>query len=393
MRSWVRGSALFLFNSCLAVFLSYGVFFDNVSSKFGLPPSYTSLVFGVFAICYSLSSVLLGVFMNTRGPGKAILLGGLLMAAGMMLSSVAPSFSVLLVTYGVIGGLGSGSMWMPTSYVVFDTFDAGEIKSATGLVSSGTAAGLLYFPLLERYVIESLGVDAAFLSVGLVVLVFTLMAYQVSKKSMVSPRFELGDVARALKTRRFAGLYTYYAAGNAFARTLVMIFVVDLYASRGLGLEIGAIALSLIGVGSLMGRLTAGTKRVGEETMAALGFILQGASTAGLLLSSDPIPIAFFAILFGVGYGAYIPEFALIVRKDFGMERYGSIFGTLLTSFGIGAFVGPVFEGSLVTATGGYALGFEVAATVSVVAGLSLLYFGSRSSGGAQAETAHGGET
>ncbi|MDG6898600.1 MAG: hypothetical protein JRN24_02570, partial [Nitrososphaerota archaeon] len=97
--------------------------------------------------------------------------------------------------------------------------------------------------------------------------------------------------------------------------------------------------------------------------------------------------------LFGVGYGTYIPEFALIVRKYFGMERYGSIFGTLLTSFGIGAFVGPVFEGSLVTSTGGYALGFEIAAAVSIVSGLSLLYFGMKSSKAAPTAIVYTGET
>ena len=376
MGGWFRGFALFLFNSCLAVFLSYGVFFDNVSLKFGLPPSYTSLVFGVFAVCFSFSSILLGLFMNVRGPAKTILLGGSLMAAGLMLSSVAGSFSALLVTYGVVGGLGAGSMWLPTSYVVFDTFDEGEIKSAAGLVSAGTAAGLLFFPQLEGRLIASLGVDAAFFAVGSVILLFTLMAYQTSRRSRVSPRFRLGEVARSLKTRTFAGLYVYYAAGNAFSRTLVTIFVVSLYASRGLGQGTGWLALSLVGVGSLAGRLTSGTMRASEETVAALGFMVQGVSALGLLLSYNVLAIAVSALFFGVGYGAYIPEFALIVRKYFGMERYGSIFGTLLTSFGIGAFVGPVLEGSLVTATGAYALGFEVAAAVSVASGAGLLYFG-----------------
>ena len=163
--------------------------------------------------------------------------------------------------------------------------------------------------------------------------------------------------------------------------------MVSLYASRGLGLGTGTLALSLIGVGSLAGRLTAGAKRVNEETMAALGFVVQGVAAAGLLLASDVVAIAFFAFVFGIGYGAYIPEFALIVRKYFGMERYGSIFGTLLTSFGIGAFVGPVFEGNLVTLTGGYALGFELASATSVLSGLSLLYWGRMNSSRAPLQT------
>ena len=192
MHLWFKGFALFLFNSCLAVFLSYGVFFDDVSLKLGLPSSYTALVFGVFAVCFYFSSVILGLFMNTRGPGKTILVGGTLMAAGLMLSSVAGNFPTLLLTYGVIGGLGSGSMWMPTSYVVFDTFDEANVKSATGMISAGTAAGLLFFPPLESYFIGGLGLDAAFLSVGLIVLVFSVAAYEASRGSKVAPSFDVG---------------------------------------------------------------------------------------------------------------------------------------------------------------------------------------------------------
>ena len=376
MNSRYSTLALFLYNSCLAVFLSYGVFFGKVSSDFGLPASSASLVFGAFAVCFSASSMLLGLFMNTRGPGRTILLGGSLMGAGLVLSSLANSFPLLVVTYGVVGGLGSGSMWMPTSYVVFDTFEPDRVAKVAGLVSAGTAVGLLFFPPLEYYLITAFGLRTAFFSVGAIILLFTLLTYGASKESKVVDRFDLRAAMKNLRTKRFGLYYTYYAAGNAFARTLVTIFVVPLFESRGLGAVAGTVALSAIGVGSLAGRLTTGVKRVSEEEMAAFGFILQGACAAGLYLSRDVFTIAVLSLLFGVGYGAYIPEFALMVRKHYGVAHYGTIFGTLLTSFGIGAFIGPVFEGSLVTATGGYALGFVLAASVSIAVGLHLLYAG-----------------
>src|SRR5436309_15832745 len=102
---------------------------------------------------FSFSSLLLGLFMNKKGPGKTILLGGGLMSAGLLFSSIANSFPLLILTYGVIGGLGSGSMWMPTSYVVFDSFDQAKVKSVSGLVSAGRAIGLLFFPPLQNYLI------------------------------------------------------------------------------------------------------------------------------------------------------------------------------------------------------------------------------------------------
>ncbi len=366
-------AALFFYNSCLAIFLSYGVFFTKVSSELNLPADSTALVFGVFAAMYSVSSLVMGLFMNARGPGNTILLGGSLMGAGLALSSLASSFPLLLVTYGVIGGLGSGATWLATSYVVFDRFDAQRVPKVTGLVSAGTAAGLLYFSPLESYLISADGLQAAFLAVGGVVLVFTLATYLSTRGSNIVVRFRLTEALRTFRTRRFGYLYAYYALGNAFARTLVIVFMVPLFESRGVGPGVGTLALSLVGVGSLAGRLTTGAHRMREERVAAVGFLLQGGSALGLYFSNGIVPVAAFALLVGVGYGMYIPEFALLVRKYFGVESYGSVFGTLLTSFGIGAFASSVFEGSEISSTGGYLVGFVLAAAASIAVGAHLI--------------------
>ena len=295
------------------------------------------------------------------------------MSAGLVFSSIANSFPLLILTYGVVGGLGSGSMWMPTSYVVFNSFDKTSVKRVTGLVSAGTAIGLLFFPPLENYLIVTWSIQTAFLIVGLIVFGFTILAYQTSRGSRVASRFALGDAVRRLKTKRFGFLYAYYSAGNAFSRTLVTIFLVPLLESRGLGTAAGTLALVLIGVGSLTGRLTAGVKTFNEETMAAVGFIIQGICAAALFLANDPITIGVVSVFFGIGYGTYIPEFALLVRKYYGVDNYGTIFGTLMTSFGIGAFIGPVFEGISVSSSLGYLPGFALAAVVSLAVGLHLL--------------------
>jgi len=194
--------------------------------------------------------------------------------------------------------------------------------------------------------------------------------------SRVASGFAFGEAFRRVKTKRFGFLYVYYSAGNAFSRTLVTIFLVPLLESRGLGTAAGTIALVLIGVGSLAGRLTAGVKSFNEETMAAIGFILQGVCAAGLFVADSAVTIGVLSVLFGIGYGTYIPEFALLIRKYYGVDHYGTIFGVLLTSFGIGAFIGPVFEGISVSSSLGYLPGFLLAALVSLAVGVHLLIVG-----------------
>ncbi len=295
-----------------------------------------------------------------------------------MLSTFANSYPLLVLTYGVVGGLGSGAMWLPTSFTVFNTFEPASVKKVTGLVSAGTAAGLLFFSPVEAYLITTFGLHEAFFVVGLVVYLFTALAYLTTRGIKVSPMFDLRDALKVLRTSRFWTLYGDYAAGNAFSRSLLTIFLPPLIESKGLGVGVGALALSLIGIGSMAGRLTSGVQRISEETVAAVGFVIQGGSAAALFFANDPVTIGLLSVAFGIGYGTYIPEFALLVRKYYGIEHYGAIFGVLLTSFGLGAFVGPVFEGVAVSSSAGYLPGFLLAALVSFVVGAHLYSVGRR---------------
>src|SRR5437879_7806381 len=116
--------------------------------------------------------------------------------------------------------------------------------------------------------------------------------------------------------------------------------------------------------------------RCTDETTPASGLILQGLCAARLFIADSALTIGVLSVPFGIGYGTYIPEFALLVRKYYGVDHYGTIFGVLLTSFGIGAFIGPVFEGISVSSSLGYLPGFLLAALVSLAVGVHLLIVG-----------------
>src|SRR5437879_10120174 len=107
--------------------------------------------------------------------------------------------------------------------------------------------------------------------------------------------------------------------------------------------------------------------------MAAIGFILQGICAVGLFVANNEVMIGGLSVLFGIGYGTYIPEFALLVRKYYGMDRYSTIFRILLTSFGIGAFIGPVFEGIAVSSSPAYLPGFLLSPAPSFAVAVLIL--------------------
>jgi MFS transporter, OFA family, oxalate/formate antiporter len=373
MRDSYRIFAFFIYNSCLAIFLTYGLFFTRIATEFGASPTSTSLVFATFAIVYGLSSLFIGLLLDRFGPSKTILLGGSLMGIGLLLSSAAPSLPVLILTYGVVGGAGTGSMWPTTSYAVFDKFNKQEIRNVTGVVSAGTAFGSLFFAPLEAFLISSIEWRQTFQVIGVIVLLFACAAAIAAVGSKGTSHHMIKRALSKVKSKRFSTLYSYYALGNAFSRSLVMVFIVPLLEFRGASILVGSIALSMIGAGSILGRFASGLKQLSEEQISGLSFLIQGVSTFFLLYSRDLLSIIVFSLAFGIGYGGYIPQFALLVRKYYGMSEYGSIFGLLLTSYAIGAFAGPLLEGFALQATGAFTVGFYLAALISSAVGVHQL--------------------
>ncbi|HMK82409.1 MAG TPA: MFS transporter [Candidatus Bathyarchaeia archaeon] len=381
MHKYFRISAFFIYNSCLAIFLTYGLFFNKIATDLGQPPTSIAFVFGAFAIIYGLSSLFMGFLLDRFGPSRTILLGGGLMGTGLLLSSIASSIPSLVFAYGVVGGAGTGSMFPTTSCSVFETFNRDEIKHVTGVVSAGTAFGSLFFAPLEAILIAYVDWRRAFLVLGVIVLSFTVFAALAASGSGRHEIHRLRRVLAEARSKRFAFLYSYYALGNAFARSIVMVFIVPMLESQGASIFLGSLSLAMIGVGSIVGRYTAGSKRFSEDEISGLSFIIQGASALMLLYARDIVAIVLLSLMFGIGYGGYIPEFALMVRKYFGMKEYGTIFGLLLTSYSLGAFVGPIFEAYTLETFGTFTLGFLIAGLSSVIVGLHQIILYHRNSG------------
>ncbi|MGA2785586.1 MAG: hypothetical protein ABSF09_12890 [Candidatus Bathyarchaeia archaeon] len=75
MRKIFQISAFFIYNSCLAIFLTYGLFFNRIAIDLGQAPTSIAFVYGAFAIVYRLSSLFMGFLLDRFGPGRTILSG------------------------------------------------------------------------------------------------------------------------------------------------------------------------------------------------------------------------------------------------------------------------------------------------------------------------------
>jgi MFS family permease len=114
--------------------------------------------------------------------------------------------------------------------------------------------------------------------------------------------------------------------------------------------------VSLIGLGSLIGRFGIGgfADRLGR--IGALGAMYAGLGAMFLLwwVASAYWMLALFAIVFGVCYGAYVALLPTIVMDLYGPRSVSGIIGTLYTGCGFGTLVGPWLAGVAFDAFGSY---------------------------------------
>ncbi|XP_067928354.1 monocarboxylate transporter 14-like [Watersipora subatra] len=166
---WVIMVASFFNNFILdGIAYCFGVFLLEYSQYFGSTLAATSLANSLLCGVYLLVGPVVGALVNKFGCRAVGISGSLISASGFLLSSVAPTITVFHFTYGVMGGIGFGLMYLPSIVGVGYYF-----KKKRGLVVGvsvcGTGIGTLCLAPLAKIILAYYGWRSAhFLIAGLI---------------------------------------------------------------------------------------------------------------------------------------------------------------------------------------------------------------------------------
>jgi len=101
-------------NLCLGTIYSWSVFVGPLTTYFttelGQPVTANEMLapFSVFLAFFAIAMPLTGKYIETLGPRKVAIVGGVLTGLGWLLASTATSVWMLYIVYGIIGGIGVG---------------------------------------------------------------------------------------------------------------------------------------------------------------------------------------------------------------------------------------------------------------------------------------------
>jgi MFS family permease len=161
-----------------------------------------------------------------------------------------------------------------------------------------------------------------------------------------------------------------------------MVHLAPYASDRGYPEAAGVMLVSLIGLGSLVGRFSIGglADRMGRLRSLALMYAGLGVCFVGWWQSQGLWALAVVAIAVGVFYGGFVATLPAVVMDIFGGRAVSAIIGWLYTAPGIGTLIGPPLAGYGFDRFGSYdapilgaaALSFAGAAGVLLVRGKAL---------------------
>jgi len=339
---------------------SFAAFFKAFQAEFGAPRAHVSLVFSLCALLWFSFGVPGGLLADRFGPRGVCLAGALCIAGGLAAAAHAPSLEILYATYSVGIVVGIGLAYVPAVAAVQHWFVHNRVL-AGGIAVSGIGAGNLVVPPLAAWWIELWGWRGAYLGLTALTLVAAvpaalLLGGRAAARAKAAGTPLPGMTLReAMKSRLFWLMYA-VAFLICVGFFVPMVHLVPYAQDVGLSEAQGVSLVSLLGLGSLVGRFAMGgiADRLGHaRSLVAIGaglglmFLLWWVAQSFWLL-------AVFAVCFGTLYGGYVALAPTLCMELFGPRSLSAILGFLYTAAGLATLIGPTFAGWSFDAFGSY---------------------------------------
>lgn len=359
-----------------AVRASFGVFQIPIAEEFGWLRSEFSLAIAIQNLAWGIGQPIFGALAEKLTDRKAIILGALTYAAGLVLSSMAVSplqhqALEVLVGFGV-AGTGFGVILAVVGRAASDRHRSMALAVATAAGSAGQVVG----PPVAEWLVSVASWQVAFLVFAAAILA-SLLVLPIMRAPTIS-RAELqesmGEILnRALRDPSYTLIFLgFFSCGYqlGFITAHFPAFVTELCGPisaggtlAGLGITttsaLGAVAISVIGVANTMGTLTAGWLGNLFPRKYLLSAIYTGRTlvAAWFILSPvTPFSVLVFSALMGMLWLATVPLTSGLVAHLYGLRYMGTLYGIVFFSHQLGSFLGVWLGGRLYDVTGDYTL-------------------------------------
>jgi len=364
-----------------------GLFIKPIEYDTGWSRTAISFVPSILLAANFTASIWWGLLADKWSIKGVLILSGLCLSIGFLVSSTSSTITLIYVFLGVIGGIGVGGSAGPLSGLAARWFQD-QKAFGIGLGYSGVSIGTVLLPFIVSPVINQYGWRSAFVLLGSVALFCfwsaglilreprngnaisadTLEKRKIESDHAVKLLRPQTSLSTAIRSSDFWILFLMHILG-VFVLQMTVIHMVPDAIEHGISSNQATFLLPLVGVLSILGKIGGGRlgDKVGNRKMLLFAFLLQSTTLIFINTFDSLWAYYLFAALFGLTYGTWSPQIPAIAGNTFGAKNLGAIMGGIMPSGAIGGFVGPAFAGILFDHFGNYTFAFYVGAAVCII--------------------------
>jgi MFS transporter, OFA family, oxalate/formate antiporter len=383
---WLLISLGLIVMLCIGTAYSWSIFVKPIEATFNVGATQSLLPFTVLLVICSLIMPITGAYIERLGPQKVMVIGALVLGTGYTTSGLVNSASALVLTYGIVAGVGVGIL-----YGVPLAIAAKWFPDRKGIAMSITVIGFGLSPLLTaplaRALMTIFGSDGwrptlSVLGIAFMVIILaisTVMKYPEAgwQPSSTRPlasseiRQQSAPHRSILQSRSFYGLWLSFLIGT-FAG-LSALGTASPIAQETIGLNAGEAAwtVSLFAIPNAAGRIFFGwfADRFNPKNAAIVGYILVIIASI-MMLSVGAGDLMTYLVAFSLmvfssgGWAAIAPTATLLL---FPPKDYARNYGFVFTGWGTGALLGTLGAGGMRDLLGTFSYFFYVTGGLAVL--------------------------
>ncbi|MFD9099599.1 MFS transporter [Streptomyces virginiae] len=411
-RAWSVAAVTFVTIIGAAGFASLpGLLIEPLHEEFDWSRGTIGVAVSVNLALYGITAPFAAALMDRFGIRRVVALALAVIACGAVATVWMTAPWQLVLCWGVLVGLGSGSMALAFAATVTGRWFTARRGLVTGILTAAGASGQLVFLPLLAWLVDRHGwrpatVTVAVAALAVVPFVWLLLRDHPADVGLApyggtyapKPAPAPGAARRALKvladaarTGPFWLLAGTFAICGASTNGLVRTHFVPAAHDHGMPVTTAAGLLAVIGVFDVAGTVASGwfTDRFESRRLLAVYYALRGISLLFLPILLAPSvrpPLIFFIVFYGLDWVATVPPTIALCREHYGDDG-AIVFGWVLASHQIGAAVVAFLGGLARDLTGSYDVVWYASGALCAVAALMAMVIRRRPPGGATEPT------
>ena len=371
------------------------LFTGPLNQKLGGTLAEIQVTFSLLIVVQTFFSPFQAYLVDRFGPKLLISVGAIMSGGSWMLSSNAGSLTALYISYGVIGGFGTGIIYVGIIGLVVRWFPDRR-GLATGLAAAGYGFGAFFTSFPIDNMIKSSGLERTLLVWGIIqaaIGVVAALGLRVPPEGYRPTGFDPETVQLEMQSRRSYSpkemlqspvFYLLFVMMAMMSTSGLMVvsnvgpFATEYKVAQVLVFGMAALPLSLT-----LSRVTNGltrpffgwvSDRIGREPTMALAFSLEAVAIVDERKQHDNP--AMFVVLTGLvffGWGEIFSLFPSTLTDTFGPKFAASNYGYLYIAQGVGSIFGGPAAAFLKEQTGSWTTVFILVACLDALTALAAI--------------------